>query len=147
MTRWIRRLLVLSLVGGTADLMRRKLKRADEIKPSEYRPFTPVTPPERPASPPAEAAQSDTSDTVSSAASSVAGADETPASLAAPATTGSWQAPNADGSCPDGFPIKANDQSKIFHEPGGRSYDRTIAERCYANADDAKADGYRPAKR
>jgi hypothetical protein len=54
--------------------------------------------------------------------------------------------PPADGQCPDGFPIKANNSSGIFHVPGGRSYDRTIPERCYAEADAAVADGYRAAK-
>ena len=56
-----------------------------------------------------------------------------------------WVGP-VDGRCPDGYPVKANDNSGIFHVPGGRFYDRTVAERCYANADDALADGYRPAK-
>lgn len=56
-----------------------------------------------------------------------------------------WLAP-ANGRCPDGYPIKANGSSGIFHVPGGRFYDRTTAERCYANADDAITDGYRPAK-
>jgi hypothetical protein len=56
-----------------------------------------------------------------------------------------WVRP-VNGSCPAGYPVKANDSSKIFHVPGGRSYDRTAAERCYANADDARADGYRAAK-
>jgi micrococcal nuclease len=51
-----------------------------------------------------------------------------------------------NGDCPDGYPVKANDNSGIYHVPGGRFYDRTVAERCYANADDALADGYRPAK-
>lgn len=56
-----------------------------------------------------------------------------------------WAAP-VDGGCPDGFPIKANDNSGIFHVPGGRFYDRTVPERCYATAADALADGYRQAK-
>ena len=56
-----------------------------------------------------------------------------------------WVAP-VDGACPEGYPVKANDNSGIFHVPGGRFYTRTVAERCYANADDAVADGYRPAK-
>jgi len=54
--------------------------------------------------------------------------------------------PPVDGNCPDGYPLKANDNSGIFHAPGGRFYARTVAERCYANAEDAIADGYRPAK-
>ena len=56
-----------------------------------------------------------------------------------------WVAP-IDGECPEGYPLKANDNSGIFHAPGGRFYARTVAERCYANAQDAIADGYRPAK-
>jgi hypothetical protein len=56
-----------------------------------------------------------------------------------------WVSP-VNGVCPDGYPLKANDNSRIFHSPGGRFYARTVAERCYANADDAIADGYRPAK-
>lgn len=56
-----------------------------------------------------------------------------------------WVAP-AEGACPASHPIKANDNSGIYHVPGGRFYDRTGAERCYALADDAEADGYRRAK-
>jgi hypothetical protein len=69
------------------------------------------------------------------------------AAVASGATADSarWVGP-VDGRCPDGYPVKANDNSGIFHVPGGRFYDRTVAERCYANADDALADGYRPAK-
>jgi hypothetical protein len=57
-----------------------------------------------------------------------------------------WVEPNEDGSCPEGFPIKANDNSGIFHVPGGRFYDRTKPERCYADPDAAVADGYRRSK-
>ena len=56
-----------------------------------------------------------------------------------------WKAP-VDGTCPEGYPVKANDNSGIFHVPGGRFYARTVAERCYDNAESAVADGYRPAK-
>ena len=63
----------------------------------------------------------------------------------APAATKRWVEP-VDGLCPDGFPVKANASSRIFHVPGGRFYARTVPERCYANPDDAAADGYRPAK-
>ena len=57
-----------------------------------------------------------------------------------------WVEP-VDGACPVSHPLKGNDGSKIFHVPGGSSYDRTVPERCYANAEDAQADGYRQAKR
>ena len=57
-----------------------------------------------------------------------------------------WLAPGDDGSCPDGCPIKANDNSHIFHVPGGRFYERTRADRCYATAEAAERGGYRQAK-
>lgn len=50
------------------------------------------------------------------------------------------------GACPLSHPIKANGNSMIYHAPGGRFYDRTRAERCYADAAAAEADGYRAAK-
>ncbi len=56
-----------------------------------------------------------------------------------------WVLP-VDGGCPPGYPVKANDNSGIYHLPGGRSYDRTVAERCYATAEAAEADGYRQSK-
>jgi micrococcal nuclease len=55
-----------------------------------------------------------------------------------------WRAP-VGGACPEGYPVKVA-KSGIYHVPGGRSYDRTMAERCYVNAEDAEADGYRRAK-
>ena len=82
-------------------------------------------------------------------------ADEAPAEPAAPAVdapdddtssaASAWVEP-VDGECPEGYPIKANDKSRIFHVPGGRFYGRTVPERCYARAEDAEADGYRAAK-
>ena len=57
-----------------------------------------------------------------------------------------WVAP-VDGVCPDGYPIKGNESSGIYHVPGGRFYERTIPERCYADEADAEADGYRRSKR
>lgn len=52
-----------------------------------------------------------------------------------------------DGACPSGYPIKAKSSSKIFHVPGGSSYDRTVPDRCYATEADAEADGYRKSQR
>jgi len=62
------------------------------------------------------------------------------------ASTG-WAQPDEDGGCPASHPVKGNEQSKIFHVPGGGSYDRTKAERCYCDEAAAEADGYRKAKR
>jgi hypothetical protein len=57
-----------------------------------------------------------------------------------------WVEPLDGGACPASHPVKANDHSGIFHVPGGRFYDRTVAVRCYAGPESATADGYRPAK-
>ncbi len=80
-----------------------------------------------------------------SAAPPIAAPTSTPSEARVAAPTSRWVAPN-DGDCPAGYPIKVNESSGIFHVPGGRFYARTAADRCYANADDAIADGYRPAK-
>ena len=67
--------------------------------------------------------------------------------VAAPAdAASSWVEPLDGGTCPPSHPIKANDSSRIYHVPGGRFYDRTVAVRCYADPDAAAADGYRQAK-
>ena len=58
----------------------------------------------------------------------------------------SWVEPT-DGACPDSHPVKGNADSMIFHVPGGMSYERTKAERCYCTAEAAEADGFRQAKR
>jgi hypothetical protein len=57
-----------------------------------------------------------------------------------------WVDP-ADGACPASHPVKAKLASGIFHVPGGSSYDRTHADRCYVDDDAATADGLRRAKR
>jgi hypothetical protein len=70
-----------------------------------------------------------------------------PDSASTPAAdAGDWVAPAPDGSAPASHPVKAKDSSGIFHVPGGRFYDRTKADRCYATAAAAEADGYRPSK-
>jgi hypothetical protein len=117
MMRWLRRLVWLGVLAGAAFAAYRMLSQRQA--PSMSAPeWPPLSPEPRPAT--AETRKA-----------------------AAPAER--W-VPPVDGKCPDGYPLKANDNSGIFHEPGGRFYDRTVAERCYANADDAIADGYRPAK-
>lgn len=64
---------------------------------------------------------------------------------AEPGDAADWVAP-IDGACPVSHPIKANDNSGIYHRPGGRFYDRTVPERCYATPEAAERDGYRAAK-
>ena len=57
-----------------------------------------------------------------------------------------WVSAAPDGTCPDGFPVKVKESSGIFHVPGGRFHERTRPDRCYATAEAAEADGYRPSK-
>ena len=60
---------------------------------------------------------------------------------AAPYGAGS-HGPFADGSEPDGFPVKGNEDSKLYHVPGSAFYDRTVAEVWFATPDDAEAAGF-----
>jgi len=122
MMRWLRRLFVLSVLVGVG-LGGYQVWNRRRNAPSS----TPELPPLR-------------TDTPKPDTAPAAATDESATSEAA-----TWKAP-VDGKCPDGYPLKANDNSGIFHSPGGRFYDRTVAERCYARAEDAIADGYRPAK-
>ena len=120
MMRWLRRLFWLGMLAGGAYAALRVVRRQQSA---------PATNPQWP---PFEAQP---------VADTKAGTTAKSATAEAPR----WVGP-VNGDCPDGYPVKANDNSGIFHVPGGRFYDRTVAERCYASADDALADGYRPAK-
>src|SRR6187402_773745 len=128
--RWLRRLVLLGVLGAIAfSLVRRRadantahapLRAAgeDQWPPIEPRVPTSATPTE------------------------AAGVDAT---VALERPTPGWVVP-VDGACPISHPIKVNTTSGIFHAPGGRFYERTVPTRCYAEADDAVADGYRAAK-
>jgi trigger factor len=51
-----------------------------------------------------------------------------------------------ESDCIEGFPIKGNASSMIYHLPGTSSYERTIPEMCFATEEDAVAAGYRASK-
>lgn len=68
----------------------------------------------------------------------------TPVSVAAP--TRDWVDGGDGRTVPEGFPVKAKASSGIYHEPGGRNYDRTRADRWYRSAAAAEADGFRAPK-
>nr|WP_285836648.1 thermonuclease family protein [Micrococcus luteus] len=70
-----------------------------------------------------------------------------PAPEAAPAAGDAGPVSGADSVCPDSHPVKANDNSGIYHMPGQQHYGRTNARHCYASASAAQADGYRAARR
>ena len=47
-----------------------------------------------------------------------------------------------DGAEPDGFPVKGNESSKLYHLPGTSFYNRTEAEVWFASAEDAEKAGF-----
>ncbi|TSE02123.1 50S ribosomal protein L17 [Skermania sp. ID1734] len=47
-----------------------------------------------------------------------------------------------DGSEPEGFPVKGNADSKLYHLPGTRFYNSTVAEIWFKDAEAAEAAGY-----
>jgi hypothetical protein len=142
MARRLRRLVLLvALVGAVTTVLRRRTAANRPLVP----PSPPVWPPIDLGSRhgPGRNADDATTGDDAIALGDATTVDDDPARAEGAATT--WVLP-VDGGCPAGYPIKANDRSHIFHVPGGRSYDRTVPERCYASTDDAVADGYRAAK-
>ena len=130
MMRWLRRLLWLGVLAGGGLAGYRAWNRKQSL-PSAASPQWPPLTPTSGARPP----------------TSTEPASRTPPqAVTEDAVEARRWLPPVDGGCPVGYPLKANNNSGIFHVPGGRFYDRTVAERCYANAEDAIADGYRQAK-
>ncbi len=70
-----------------------------------------------------------------------AAATEAPADVA-PAATGSVEVSGVQ-DCPDGYPIKGNADSLIYHVPASPVYAATQPEVCFATEDAALAAGYR----
>ncbi|CRK59998.1 LSU ribosomal protein L17p [Alloactinosynnema sp. L-07] len=66
---------------------------------------------------------------------------EAAASDEAPYGEGS-HAPLADDAQPEGFPIKGNADSMLYHVPDSTFYDRTVAEVWFATAEAAEAAGF-----
>ncbi|MBW0113992.1 50S ribosomal protein L4, sunset domain variant [Pseudonocardia abyssalis] len=66
-----------------------------------------------------------------------------PAAPAADAPHGAQShAPLADGGQPEGFPVKGNADSMLYHVPGSSFYARTVAEVWFTTADAAEAAGF-----
>ncbi len=70
--------------------------------------------------------------------------DAAPAAEAAELPAGA-AAPLEDGSAPEGYTVKGNADSGLYHEPDGRWYDATVAEFWFKTAADAEAAGFRKA--
>lgn len=50
--------------------------------------------------------------------------------------------PLEDGSAPEGYAIKGNEDSMLYHVPGGRYYGATVAEVYFATVEDAESAGF-----
>jgi large subunit ribosomal protein L17 len=53
--------------------------------------------------------------------------------------------PNEDGSAPEGYTVKGNANSGLYHEPDGQWYEQTDAEFWFKSAEDAEAAGFKKA--
>ncbi len=123
-----RRIILLALlgaIGGAAFKMLRDRQAAAPTAPAEWPPFEPAFVPT-----PSATARSDHDSVPANEPSH--GADVT-----------NFADATGHTGTPDGFPVKVKQSSRIFHVPGGRFYDRTIADRHYTTAAAAQADGYR----
>ena len=143
-------LLLIGAVGGTAYAWWRDHSTPDPSGPPEWPPLAPPSP-RSPVATSANRSAAATGTASNNAASTVTASFvnalvDAPEARSADGARGGWVDPDDDGACPVSHPIKANDNSGIFHVPDGRFYDRTKAERCYQSADAATADGYRQAK-
>jgi large subunit ribosomal protein L17 len=68
--------------------------------------------------------------------------EESTSTEGAPYGAGS-HAPLEDAAeAPEGFPIKGNEDSKLYHVPGSAHYDRTVAEVWFATPEAAEAAGF-----
>jgi large subunit ribosomal protein L17 len=77
--------------------------------------------------------------------------DETPEATEVEESASTDEAPYGEGShapledpneAPDGFEIKGNADSMLYHVPGSSSYDRTVAEVWFASPEAAEAAGF-----
>ena len=139
-------LLLIGAVGGAVYSYWRDRAVVEPAGPPEWPPLPTPEPATAPAAPDPTPAPSPAPQSSNAAASFVNALVDAPEARSSDGDAGGWVEPQDDGSCPVSHPIKANDNSGIFHVPGGRFYDRTKPERCYQSADAAVADGYRQAK-
>ncbi|HEY3260631.1 MAG TPA: 50S ribosomal protein L17 [Pseudonocardiaceae bacterium] len=77
------------------------------------------------------------------AVAEIADVEESSSTEGAPYGAGSHAAVE-DGGQPAGFPIKGDEEAKVYHAPGGPEYDSTVAEVWFATTEDAEAAGFQP---
>ncbi|AXJ11294.1 hypothetical protein [Arthrobacter sp. PM3] len=126
----------------------------DAARPTAVTPEAPAPAPESAAEFVPESAPLADAETLQTAASSAA-AESSASHTAEPAGhlatdqpygEGS-AAPAADGSGPEGFTVKGNASSMIYHDETSPAYDETRAEVWFVSAAHAEAAGFRPPRR
>ena len=53
-----------------------------------------------------------------------------------------WVEGSGRRDCPDGFPVKGNEPSNIYYEPGDPGYSQVIPEMCFESNEVASANGF-----
>ena len=86
-----------------------------------------------------KAAVAKTPETPEAAVASFADLSDSAAAAELPAGA---MAPAADGSAPEGYDIKGNADSGLYHVPGSAFYNRTVAEFYFASTEAAEAAGF-----
>lgn len=116
---------------------------AKVVREAERSRGTKVAPKKAPTGRTAEIAEDAAAESATAAkvAAEAAAADDA-GSEEAPYGEGS-HAPTEDGSQPEGFPIKGNADSMLYHVPESPFYDRTHAEVWFATTEAAEAAGFR----
>jgi large subunit ribosomal protein L17 len=110
-------------VTAEAEAARNTKSATDEKKPSRSKKAEPA----KPAAKPETAADVEV--------------EESESDEEHPYGAGSHAAPE-DGSQPEGFPVKGNADSMLYHAPGTEYYDRTVAEVWFATEEDAEQAGF-----
>jgi large subunit ribosomal protein L17 len=87
----------------------------------------------------AAAAPAEAEETAAEAAETV---EESTSTADAPYGEGSHAPLDDPADAPEGFPIKGNEDSKLYHVPGSGHYDRTVAEVWFASPEAAEAAGF-----
>jgi len=100
---------------------------------------------------PADLAEPETTQTAASPAAAGASASQTAEPTGHLATEQPYgegsAAPAADGSGPEGFTVKGNASSMIYHDETSPAYEETRAEVWFASPAHAEAAGFRPPRR
>lgn len=127
--------------GSTSTAATAEAATSAKAKPAKAKPATDKPAPDKPATGSSDGASTDDATTtaahgfadLSATTSEVSERGELPAGAA-------W--PLDNGDAPEGYSIKGNAGSGLYHRPGTAFYNRTVAEFWFRSADEAEAAGF-----